>query len=187
MVEEVLWHSLHVLVALILLASVARLPALEVIVAALAALPATRRELAVLSLLLSLNLVAHALLASVACLASLEVVVQALVAVPASLWELEGLLSMGSLGGLQLLYLEFGICRLHRVRLGTILVKLRVYSSGHKTSLAKGHLHLHLVLGLAGILDKRLVLEHRFNMVVRLGWPGKIVETGLDWCLVKVR
>lgn len=91
------WHSFHVFVSLDLLASVACLPALEVIVAALAALPAAWRKLAVLSLLLGLDFVAHALLASVACLAPLEVIVEALVAVPATLWKLEWLLALAGL------------------------------------------------------------------------------------------
>jgi hypothetical protein len=80
----VLWHSIHVFICLLFFASEASLSALEVVVAALGAFPATGRELASMSLLFSLQLVVHALLAPVATLASLKVVVHALVAVPSA-------------------------------------------------------------------------------------------------------
>ena len=89
--KQMLWHSLHIVLILGLLASVAGFPALEVVIAAFTALPATGWELAVLPLLFSFEFVAHALLAPVAAFAALEVIVQALVAVPSSFWEFEWL------------------------------------------------------------------------------------------------
>lgn len=88
MLKQVLWHSVHILVGLLLLASVALLSSIEVVVATLAAFPSTWWEFAILFLLLSLNLVRHWMFASVAISSALEIVVKAFVAVPATYWEL---------------------------------------------------------------------------------------------------
>ena len=90
--EHVLWKTLDVGGASRLLASVAAVASLEVVVAALAALPATWWEDDVCHLWLGFFFVAHLFEASVASLSSLEVIVIACVAVPSSDWDLEVLL-----------------------------------------------------------------------------------------------
>merc|ERR1711935_64869 len=87
-----LGHSIHVVISLWFLASMAYFSTFEVIVTTLAAFPATWWELTLLLLLLGFKLIAHAVFASIARFPSLEIVVQALVAVPATFWELKRLL-----------------------------------------------------------------------------------------------
>lgn len=90
--EHMLGKTLDIVRASRLLASVAAVASLEVVVAALAALPATWWEDHVCYLWFGFLFVAHHFIASVATLSSFEVVVTAGVAVPSSVWDFEVLL-----------------------------------------------------------------------------------------------
>lgn len=149
-------QTLNVLGSSVLLASVTVGPALEVIVATLAALPAPRREDAFGYLVLGLLRVVHFIVASVAPFAPFEVVVVASVAVPPSSGKFEVVLSVLRLevaSPLDLeLFLTTEVARLEAhlslvwvVSFGSAVVVVRILTGLIRSEL--GNLHFVLSVG----------------------------------------